>query len=605
MMWIYELLSEVLHMSFMASIVILAVLVIRLLFRKLPKLFRYVLWSVVLFRLLCPVTVSSSFSFFRVLETPMKGTQLMQRLPEDYPEAGKQAYMPKDGQITDNAEKVTVPPSFSEAKTRAEITKLWRHFAVCAWLLGVSIMMLYSICSLIRLKRRLIGALRMNEQVFLSDSIVTPFVIGIFKPRIYLPCTLGEEEKSYIILHEQIHIKRGDHIFRALAFGALAIHWFNPLVWLAFYLSGVDMEMSCDEAVMKKTDSDIRAAYSTSLLGLSTGKRYFNGTLLAFGEGNVKNRIRNVMKYRKPALITVITAVLVVIVLVCTMGSNPKDGSDSKGNEPIGNEAVILEESMEKLQEEQAALTDKQTEVVDTAKVVQEEEQNAKRRIAQLELWARAFCNRKITTIRDMISEEALEAMKESGLYQGGDSFGWSSPWPWNEQGDYVITEVTDSSAVILYYAWVSDPHITVWRETLKFHEEEGMLHIDEEHLSMLDAIASGDEYRQAYPNGITGTPMDYLNCNMDSWDMSTGEILNENALEENKAYHRLFSPDTAAVYLLNLLDNPDKVKVRSGMPEEDGSISVAIRFEEDGEEILLKMIQPYGENGIWVVQEN
>lgn len=603
MMWIYELLSEVLHMSFMSSIVILAVLVIRLLFQRLPKLFRYVLWSVVLFRLLCPVTLSSSVSFFRVFGTPMEGAQLVQSLPEDNPEAGKPVSVPMDGQMQEDAEKVTVPASFGETKSRAEITKLWKLFAVCAWLLGVSIMMLYSICSLIRLRRKLIGALRVDEQVFLSDSIMTPFVIGILRPRIYLPCTLGEEEKPYIILHEQIHIKRGDHIFRALAFCALAIHWFNPLVWLAFYLSGVDMEMSCDEAVMKKSDSDIRAAYSTSLLGLSTGKRYFNGALLAFGEGNVKNRIKNVMKYKKPAFITIITAVLVVIVLVCTLGSNPKDGSGSKGDEPIEKEAVILEKSMEELQEEQTALTDKEAE--ETEKGIQEEEQKAKRRMAQLELWARAFCNRQITTIRDMMSEEALESMKESGLYQGGDSFGWSSPWPWDEQSDYAITEVTDSSAVILYYAWVSDPHITVWRETLKFHEEEGILHVDEEHLSMLDAIASGDEYRQAYPNGITGTPMDYLNTIMDGWDMSTGEILNANAAEEgNKAYSGLFSPDTAAVYLLNLLDNPRKVKVQSGTPQEDGSVPVTIRFEEDGEEILLKMIQPYGENGIWVVKE-
>ncbi len=152
-------------------------------------------------------------------------------------------------------------------------------------------------------------------------------MIGLFRPKIYLPCGLDEGEQRYIILHEQHHIKRLDHICKAMAYLALCIHWFNPLVWLAFVLAGKDMEMSCDEAVMRQVGGSIRADYSASLLALATGRRIIVETPLAFGEGNAKARIRNLGKWKQPVLWVVVAAVAASLVLIVCLATDPTDGS--------------------------------------------------------------------------------------------------------------------------------------------------------------------------------------------------------------------------------------------------------------------------------------
>lgn len=142
-----------------------------------------------------------------------------------------------------------------------------------------------------------------------------PFVIGVIHPKIYLPSTIMEQEQSYIIQHEQTHIRRYDHIFKILAFLTLAVHWFNPLVWVAFLCCVKDMEMSCDEQVLKELGGEIKGAYSTSLLSLSTGRRIINGSPLAFGEGNIKGRIKNILNFKKPAAWVIAVSVMLVVAL--------------------------------------------------------------------------------------------------------------------------------------------------------------------------------------------------------------------------------------------------------------------------------------------------
>ena len=198
--------------------------------------------------------------------------------------------------------------------------EVWILFGQYVWVAGMGVMLLYSAVSYLKIRKKLLVVVPLRDNIFLADDIKSPFVVGLFRPKIYLPCNLEEKEQEYIILHEQYHIKRLDHIIKALAFLALAIHWFNPLVWVAFILASKDMEMSCDEAVIGKIGDDVRADYSASLLTLATGRRIIAGTPLAFGEGDTKSRIRNLANWRKPAFWVVLISVVACIALaVCLL----------------------------------------------------------------------------------------------------------------------------------------------------------------------------------------------------------------------------------------------------------------------------------------------
>lgn len=310
-MWMYTLFPQILNMSLTASIVIVFVLLARLLLQKTPKIFSYALWAVVLFRLLCPVSMSSEWSLLKVFDVPLS-------------EAGSMEYIPTDIVHTENLQ-VNIPaPGISEAiETPMAV-------AIFVWLIGMFALLLHSAISLIKLRRKLIGAVHLRDNVYLADYISSPFVLGLLRPKIYLPSKLTEQEQTYIIQHEQHHIRRFDPIVKILAFAALCVHWFNPLVWLAFMLSGKDMEMSCDEAVMKSMDSDIRAEYSTSLLSLATGRKIIAGTPLAFGEGDTKSRIQNVLNYKKPALWVITVSVITVVALGVGLMANPNNKKDAR-----------------------------------------------------------------------------------------------------------------------------------------------------------------------------------------------------------------------------------------------------------------------------------
>ena len=191
------------------------------------------------------------------------------------------------------------------------------------WMGGVLVMSISGFVTYLRLRRKLVTASRLRDNIYLADEIDSPFVMGLIRPKIYLPSAMEEREQSYIILHEQHHIRRLDHIVKTLAFAALCVHWFNPLVWAAFILSGKDMEMSCDEAVVRKMGAQIRADYAASLLSLATGKRIIAGMPLAFGEGNTKSRIKNLANWRKPVFWVVFVAVIACVVLAVCLLTNP------------------------------------------------------------------------------------------------------------------------------------------------------------------------------------------------------------------------------------------------------------------------------------------
>lgn len=321
----YTFLPKILNMSLTASVAIVFVLLLRLLLKKAPKVISYALWAVVLIRLLCPVSIESGLSLFGLFDTPTVDMTEHSSAVE---------YIPSNIVHTEFPEVVLPVPGVGEAITevlpqgeeqlRADPLEGPMFIATYIWWGGILVMAAYGIMTYLRLRRRLITASPLRDNIYLADDIDSPFVMGLFRPKIYLPSAMEEREQSYILLHEQHHIRRLDHVVKALAFVALCIHWFNPLVWLAFILSGKDMEMSCDEAVVRKLGTQIRADYTASLLSLATGKRIIAGMPLAFGEGNTKGRIRNLANWKKPAFWVVLVAVILCVVTAVCLLTNPK-----------------------------------------------------------------------------------------------------------------------------------------------------------------------------------------------------------------------------------------------------------------------------------------
>jgi beta-lactamase regulating signal transducer with metallopeptidase domain len=302
---------QLLTMSFTASIVILFVLIARLPLKKAPKIYSYVLWGVVLFRLACPFSFESALSLL-----PTKANTISQDI----------AYMvqPKINTEISTINNL-VNTSLPSATPYASVNPLqkWIFFGSLVWSIGIALLLLHSVINLLRLHKHLQSAMYCKDNIYSSNRIETAFVLGVFRPRIYLPASLPEKDRNYILLHEQTHIRRFDHIIKIISFLILCVHWFNPLVWLAFFLSGQDMEMSCDEAVIKRFGNDVKKEYSTSLLALATGKRIIGGTPLAFGEGDTKGRIKNVLNYKKPLLWVIVAATVVVVVVGAGFLTNP------------------------------------------------------------------------------------------------------------------------------------------------------------------------------------------------------------------------------------------------------------------------------------------
>ncbi|MEK3747161.1 M56 family metallopeptidase [Paenibacillus sp. FSL E2-8871] len=316
-----QLFEQLLNMSITGSYVIVFIIVARLFLRKVPKIFSYALWSVVLIRLLCPFSIESIFSFIpsEVQNSPLN--KLYTQMPQI------QNVINTSEQAVNNISPVLIPstPAAPSGIIPSNPSDAWINIGQYIWLIGIGLLLIYSIVATVRLSRDLRAATPLFENIYEHNGISTPFVFGFLKPRIYLPNGLSDHEKAYLIKHEQVHIHRCDHIIKLLAFVVLCIHWFNPVVWLAFYLMSDDMEQSCDESVIRQMGSGIKKEYSTSLLSLSTGRRFMGGSPLAFGESNTKGRIKNILNYKKPAFWVVLVAILVVAALCVGLISNPKN----------------------------------------------------------------------------------------------------------------------------------------------------------------------------------------------------------------------------------------------------------------------------------------
>lgn len=800
-----KLFINIFQMSISASYLILAVLFVRILLRKAPKSMRSFLWLLVGIRLLVPFSIESVFSL-------IPDTQTVDRYIYDTSQT-EMNWMPEEADIKTPVNQPVQNETITFAENSMNKTQAMVLIGTKLWLIGAALMLSYMLISWLRLKNRIKMAIPADialdnkyAKIYQSDMIESPFLFGIINPRIYVPNHVAEEALPYVVLHEMTHRKRKDYLIKPAGFLLLSIYWFNPFVWIAYIMLCKDIELICDEKVIKKLGTSCKKEYSQALLNSAVNRRIIAACPVAFGEVSVKERVKNVLNYKKPAFWILAAAVLACIVVpVCFMTQKKADISAEVNSEDIVSEDIVSEDivseelKIEELKPEKFSLddllageyemfnpdwekyigiprlsldkdgrfsfsydslssylsygeydldSDKLSAVTDdgkyhyvfkrvddgsllifdaknssdvtridaefsidapiedgsifvkssalttlndakdisyalnqelyqgktmTAEEIQEkqieleklqkqvitEELKLKRQLEKLneqelkqkelaavrsklqgliqelentgkqleedqaacqsamkasenmpvvyktiEQWAQAFCDRDARTIL-RFADEDLASQLESRELLNRDSFGWSSPWPWGDgfeesttTHNYHIASVTERSAKILYYAWTSDPHVTIWQEILTYKTENDKCIIISENLHFMDSICTEKDFRQAYRDGITGTMMDYYSFN------GAGEALNDNAKanKASKPYADLFEPDSAAIYLLNILKNDNKVGTHVSKSDTDtDTCTVTLEFYEDGSTVNVQMIRPYGSDGIWL----
>ena len=591
-----------LYKNMTVSVVIIAVLLARFLLRKMPKKYSYILWSIVGIRMIFDLPFATNISVFNLFRGFAKHTSTVETMLAGSHRTNLQG-------STDLLNKTDTTGAAAAHASRSTVVEAMTHTLTTSqmvlgilgllWLIVVALFVTYGIYSYVKCRLLVRTAViarditpdshkkKNNVSVWECDRIPSPFVLGIIRSRIYIPFRMPKQEQAYILAHEECHIRRLDPLWKLIAFLLLAVYWWNPLVWIAFFYMVRDMEMSCDEAVIEQFGNEIKQGYSNSLLSFAMERHPYSFAPVAFGEGDAGRRIKNVLNFKKPhTWVAILVFVLLVVVGVSCL---------TNGKDKISSETVSDTENSQ--MQQTAVETTEAPMSSDNNSTVQESLQS-------VDKWAQAYAARDVRTIQDMATDDAKNELKEENLLDDNGNFGWSSPWPWFDEESgmpaYQITQSDDTSATILYYAQVSDPHVTVWKETLQYTRKDDKIEIAHEELQMLNFIASGSEFENAYPKGIQNTPMDYQANGL-------GETLNEHAISANgmspDGEYNLTDPMEAAQYLLNLLRNDSKVEITADKKDKT-QVELKVHFTEDDITHHVTMIRPWGEDGIWVVGE-
>ena len=313
---------KLLNLSISASWLVLVVLVLRLVLKRAPKWVDVLLWGMVALRLMLPFSIESALSLIPSAETV--SPEVVQFDPAPTITSGVT--------IIDNA----VNPSLSESFAAAPLASVnplyvWTYLAGWVWLIGLAAMLLYALVSYLRLRRRVSASIPLWENVYVCDEVPSPFILGIVHPRIYLPSALDEAQRGSVLSHERAHLARRDHWWKPLGFALLAVYWFNPLLWLAYTLLCRDIELACDERVLRGMDAGQVKDYSSALLACSVPRRMLAACPLAFGEVGVGARVKNALRYKKPAFWVVAAAVAVCVVVAVCFLTNPRTDTDAAG----------------------------------------------------------------------------------------------------------------------------------------------------------------------------------------------------------------------------------------------------------------------------------
>ena len=308
-----EFFLNVVNMSISASWLVLAVLLLRFLLKKAPKWITVLLWGIVAIRLICPFSIESMLSLIPSAET-ISPEIMVDRNPE----------INSGVPIINNVVNPIISESFTpDPLTSANPLQILIPILSIVWGVGVVVMLIYTVISYFNVKRKIGTAVLLRDNVFQSENVISPFVLGVFKPKIYLPFNMSEQDISHVIAHEQAHICRKDYWWKPLGFLILTIHWFNPLMWLGYVLLCRDIELACDEKVIKELNTEQKADYSQALLSCSVNRRIIAACPLAFGEVGVKNRVKTVLNYKKPAFWIVVVAIIASVVVAVCFLTNP------------------------------------------------------------------------------------------------------------------------------------------------------------------------------------------------------------------------------------------------------------------------------------------
>lgn len=591
-----------LYKNMTVSVVIIAVLLARFLLRKMPKKYSYILWSIVGIRMIFDLPFATNISVFNLFRGFAKHTSTVETMLAGSHRTNLQGSIDllnktdTTGAAAAHASRSTAVEAMTHTLTTSQTVL---GILGLLWLIVVALFVAYGIYSYVKCRLLVRTAViarditpdsrkkKNNVSVWECDRIPSPFVLGIIRSRIYIPFRMPKQEQAYILAHEECHIRRLDPLWKLIAFLLLAVYWWNPLVWCAFFYMVRDMEMSCDEAVIEQFGNEIKQGYSNSLLSFAMERHPYSFAPVAFGEGDAGRRIKNVLNFKKPhTWVAILVFVLLVVVGVSCL---------TNGKDKISSETVSDTENSQ--MQQTAVETTEAPMSSDNSSTVQESLQS-------VDKWTQAFAARDVRTIQDMATDDAKNELKEENLLDDNGNFGWSSPWPWFDEESgmpaYQITQSDDTSATILYYAQVSDPHVTVWKETLQYTRKDDKIEIAHEELQMLNFIASGSEFENAYLKGIQNTPMDYQANGL-------GETLNEHAISANgmspDGEYNLTDSMEAAQYLLNLLRNDGKVEITADKKDKT-QVELKVHFTEDDITHHITMIRPWGEDGIWVVGE-
>ncbi|MEE1504161.1 MAG: M56 family metallopeptidase [Acutalibacteraceae bacterium] len=314
-----DIFLKIVNMSISACWIVLAIILLRFVLKKAPKWINCLLWGIAGLRLVMPFSFESVFSLIPSAETISK--------PIDSPRPHFESGVPiVDSQVNDY-----LKGNYFEGVTRpagnfVDITTI----LAIVWVVGIVVLLVYTAVSFIRLKGKIGTAILLRDNIYQSEAVVSPFVLGIIKPKIYLPFNMNEQDMEHVIAHEQAHLHRKDYLWKPLGFLIVTLHWFNPMVWIGYILLCRDIELACDEKVVKEFNNEQKADYSQALLTCSVNRRMIAACPVAFGEVGVKNRVKSVLNYKKPAFWLIIVAIIISMVVAVCFLTNPQTSLDDE-----------------------------------------------------------------------------------------------------------------------------------------------------------------------------------------------------------------------------------------------------------------------------------
>ena len=320
-----EIFLKILNMSISASWLVLAVLLLRLVLKRAPKWVSVLLWGFVAVRLIFPFSIESVLSLIPSAQTVSPGIMM------DWTPTISTGIVSLDNIVNPIITQTFAPDPLSSANPLQILIPV----ASIVWLAGIAVMLIYTAISYILLRRKVATAVLFRSNIYQSEHVNSPFILGIVKPKIYLTFRLDAESLEYVIAHEEAHIHRKDHWWKPIGFLLLALHWFNPLMWIGYILLCRDIELACDEKVIKELDNENRANYTEALVACSVNRRSIAACPLAFGEVGVKERVKSVMNYKKPAFWIVVAAIVTCIAVAVCFLTNPKTSANNDPSLPL------------------------------------------------------------------------------------------------------------------------------------------------------------------------------------------------------------------------------------------------------------------------------